>query len=75
MLYINHPSEHWRRIRTNNPIERVLKEVKRRTKVVGAFPDGESALILTAALLRHVSLLKWSAERYLNIDLLKVMEI
>ena len=72
--YMEFPEEHWRRIRTNNPIERVLKEVKRRTKVVGAFPDGESALMLTAARLRHVASSKWSTKKYLNIDLLLEME-
>jgi transposase-like protein len=70
LRYMEFPSEHWKRIRTNNPIERVLKEVKRRTKVVGAFPDGESALMLTAARLRHVASSKWSTRKYMNIDLL-----
>lgn len=73
--YMDFPEEHWRRIRTNNPIERILKEVKRRTKVVGAFPDGESALMLTSARLRHVAYSKWSTKKYLNMDLLKEMEI
>jgi putative transposase len=40
------PEEHWRRIRTNNPLERILREIRRRTRVVGAFPDGQSALNL-----------------------------
>jgi putative transposase len=51
-----------------------MKEVKRRTKVRGAFPDGESALMLTAARLRHVASSKWSTKKYLNIDLLYEME-
>src|SRR5262249_49113508 len=42
------PEEHWRRIRTNNPLERILREIRRRTRVVGAFPDGQSALNLAA---------------------------
>jgi putative transposase len=74
LRYMEFPQEHWRRIRTNNPIERILKEVKRRTKVVGAFPDGESALMLTAARLRYVASSKWSTRKYLNIDLLFEME-
>jgi putative transposase len=74
LRYMDFPSEHWRKIRTNNPIERVLKEVKRRTKVIGAFPDGESAVMLTAARLRHVGSSKWSTKKYLNIDLLLEME-
>jgi transposase-like protein len=74
LRYMEFPVEHWRRIRTNNPIERVLKEVKRRTKVVGAFPDGESALMLTAARLRYVASSKWSSKRYLNMKLLEDMD-
>ena len=46
------PEEHWRRIRTNNPLERLLREIRRRTRVVGAFPDDQSALNLAAARLR-----------------------
>jgi putative transposase len=38
LSYYGFPEEHWRRIRTNNPLERVLREIKRRTRVVGAFP-------------------------------------
>lgn len=73
LSYMHFPHEHWVRIRTNNPIERIMKEVKRRTKVVGAFPDGESALMLTAARLRHVASSQWSTKKYLNIELLLEM--
>ena len=52
--YYRFPEEHWRRIRTNNPLERILREIRRRTRVVGSFPDGQSALNLAAARLRHV---------------------
>ena len=38
------PSKHWRRIRTNNPLERIMREIRRRTRCAGAFQDGESAL-------------------------------
>jgi putative transposase len=65
------PEEHWRRIRTNNPLERLLREIRRRTRVVGAFPDGQSALNLAAARLRHVAGTAWSTKRYLNMELLK----
>ncbi len=44
LTYYDFPSEHWRRIRTNNPMERIMREIRRRTRVVGCFPDGESAL-------------------------------
>ena len=71
LAYYAFPEEHWRRIRTNNPLERVLREIKRRTKVVGAFPDGNSALNLAAARLRHIAGTTWSQKRYLNMQLLK----
>src|SRR5271166_1022484 len=58
-------------IPVNNPLERLLREIRRRTRVVGAFPDGESALNLAAARLRHVAGTAWSTKRYLNIGLLK----
>jgi hypothetical protein len=44
---------------------------RRRTRVVGAFPDGQSALNLAAARLRHIAGTAWSTKRYLNIELLK----
>ena len=39
------PPQHWTWIRTNNTIERLNREIKRRTKAIGAFPDGQSALM------------------------------
>src|SRR5499427_9163096 len=42
LTYYAFPEEHWRRIRTNNPLERLLREIRRRTRVVGAFPDGRN---------------------------------
>jgi len=68
------PSEHWTRIRTNNGLERLMREIRRRTRVVGSFPDGQSALMLAAARLRHVAGTKWSEKRYLNMSLLKDVE-
>ena len=41
-------------------MERLLKEAWRRNKVVGAFPDGHSDLMLVAARLRHVSATNWA---------------
>ena len=60
------PSNHWRHIRTNNPLERLNREIRRRTRVVGNFPDGHSALMLVAARLRYLAGKKWGTERYLN---------
>ena len=55
LSYYHFPSTHWRQIRTNNPLERIIREIRRRTRVVGAFPDGKSALMLVAARLRQRS--------------------
>jgi transposase-like protein len=66
LSYYAFPREHWRCIRTNNPLERINREVRRRTRVVGAFPDGRSALMLVAARLRHVAGTNWGTRRYLN---------
>lgn len=71
LAYYAFPSEHWRRIRTNNPLERLMKEIRRRTRVVGAFPDGKSCLNLAATRLRHIAGTTWSAKRYLNMELLQ----
>lgn len=69
--YMKFPEEHWRRIRTNNPLERIMKEIRRRTRVVGAFPDGSSAMLLVAARLRHIAGTKWGTRRYLDMTRLR----
>ena len=74
LTYFDFPREHRIRIRTNNALERIMKEIRRRTRVVGAFPDGHSALMLCAARLRHIAGTQWGSKRYLNIDLLKEQE-
>lgn len=53
LAYTEFPSEHWRQIKTNNGIERINREIRRRTRVVGIFPDGNSVLMLVAARLKH----------------------
>jgi transposase-like protein len=68
LRYYQFPREHWRRIRTNNPLERIMKEIRRRTRVVGSFPDGNSALMLVAARLRHIAGTKWGLKQYLKMD-------
>ena len=75
LTYMKFPSEHWTRIRTNNTLERLNREIKRRTKVVGTFPDGESALMLVCARLRYVAGHEWGTKRYLNMSHLTSMII
>ena len=66
--YYDFPSTHWRSTRTNNPLERVNRELRRRTGVVGNFPAGKSALMLVCARLRYIVGHKWGTERYLNMQ-------
>jgi putative transposase len=68
LSYYDLPPEHWRCLRTNNPLERLMREIRRRTRVVGAFPDGKSALMLVAARLRHIAGTRWGTKRYLQMN-------
>lgn len=74
LTYTKYPAEHWLRIRTNNGIERINREIRRRTRVVGCFPDGNSALMLVCARLRHVSASQWGEKIYLNMQHLYELE-
>ena len=74
LTYCDFPSEHWTKIRTNNVIERLNREIRRRTRVVGAFPDGNSALMLVCARLRHVAGTQWGCKKYMNMKHLEAME-
>lgn len=74
LTYMSFPSEHWTKIRTNNVIERLNREIRRRTRVVGAFPDGNSALMLVCARLRHVAGTQWGGKKYMNMKHLESME-
>ena len=66
LTYCDFPSEHWTRIRTSNVIERLNREIRRRTRVVGTFPDGNSALILVCARLRHAAGTQLGCKKYMN---------
>ena len=68
LTYCDFPSEHWTRIRTNNVIERLNREIRRRTRVVGSFPDGRSVLMLICARIRYVTANDWSSRRYLDMS-------
>ena len=70
LTYTRFPAAHWRRIRTNNAIERLNREIRRRTRVVGTFPDGRSALMLVTARLKYVAESEWGSRRYLDMTLL-----
>jgi putative transposase len=71
LTYYAFPDKHHRQIRTNNPLERIMREIRRRSRVVGSFPDGRSALMLAAARLRYIAGTKWGTRQYMNMDRLK----
>ena len=62
------------KIRTNNVIERLNREIRRRTRVVGTFPDGNSALMLVCARLRHVAGTQWGGKKYMSMKHLEMQE-
>ena len=74
LTYYAFPDKHHRQIRTNNPLERIMREIRRRSRVVGSFPDGRSALMLTAARLRCIAGTKWGTRQYMNMDRLKELK-
>ena len=74
LTYMSFPSEHWTKIRTNNVIERLNREIRRRTRVVGTFPDGNSALMLVCARLRHVAGTQWGSKKYKSMKHLEIQE-
>ena len=55
-------------------LERIMREIRRRTRVVGNFPDGRSALMLVAARLRHIAGTKWGKRQYLDMERLREQE-
>jgi transposase-like protein len=71
LSYMRFPREHWTRIRTNNVLERIMREIRRRTRVVGNFPDGNSAVMLVAARLRHIAGTRWGRRAYLDMERLR----
>lgn len=74
LAYTEFPPEHWRRIRTNNGIERINRKIRRRTRIVGTFPDGNSALMLVTARLKYIVEHEWGKRRYLDMSKLEEMD-
>ena len=74
LTYTRFPHEHWLKIRSNNGLERMNREIRRRTNSVGVFPDGNSALMPVCARLRYVSSTDWGTKKYLNMEHLYTME-
>ena len=67
LAFYGFPREHWKRLRTNHPLERLMKEIRRRTKVAEPFPHEESALLLITARLKRLHE-RWAERRYLDLS-------
>ena len=75
LTYMDFPYAHWLKLRSNNVIERLNREIRRRTRVVGTFPDGNSALMLVCARLRHVATKAWGIKHYMNMKHLEELSL
>jgi putative transposase len=68
LAYMAFPSEHWTRLSSSNPLERLNREVKRRTDIVGVFPDQDSVIRLVGSVLMEADD-EWQVERrYFSLD-------
>ena len=72
LTFLAFPSGHQRLLRTTNGLERLFGEVKRRTRVVGVFPNETSAANLCSAVLLRATE-EWALKRYLDISALEAM--
>ncbi len=74
LAYTEFPPERWSQIRTNDGIERINREIRRKTRVVGTFPDGNSALMLVTARLKYIVEHEWGKRWHLDMSKLDEMD-
>ncbi|SFC51716.1 transposase, partial [Tropicimonas isoalkanivorans] len=68
LAYMDFPREHWAQIASTNPLERVNREIKRRSDVIGIFPNDEAIVRLVGALMLETND-EWTvARRYMSLE-------
>ncbi len=71
LAYLSFPGSHHAKLRTTNMLERLFKEIKSRTRVVGVFPNETSASTLATEIVLRSSE-EWALRRYLTMDPIEV---
>lgn len=70
LAYMDFPREHWAQIASTNPLERVNREIKRRSDVIGIFPNDKAIVRLVGALMLETND-EWTvARRYMSLETL-----
>ena len=68
LAFMHFPAEHWSKLRSTNPLERINREIGRRSDVVGIYPNDQSLLRLTGALLLEQTDEWLVSRRYLSLE-------
>ncbi len=73
LAFMHFPSVHWRKLHSTNLVERINREIKRRTRVVSIFPSVTSLLNLVGAVMERYYLV-WAGERYISSESMRQMD-
>lgn len=68
LAYMDFPREHWPQIASTNPLERVNREIERRSDVIGIFPNDEATVRLVGALMPETNDERTVARRYMSLE-------
>jgi len=74
LAVLDFPNSHWVRLRTSNGLERIMQELKRRSRVVRIFPTPQSCRRLATALLKELHEDWVTGRRYLLMEVLEQLE-
>jgi putative transposase len=74
LSYMTFPPEHWTRIYSTKPLERLNREVKRRTNVVGIFPDSDAVLRLVGSVLIEIHEEWQTGRRYFSLESMRKLK-